>query len=262
MEIAVGHAHIDEPAPGRRAELECSRVTVHPTSAHDNVSAGVLRTLQADRVVSGADIAVFDEHVLTAVDIESIIVEVVIAESHGNRIEVNVLAVDQVQSPEGWTLIGDARKGEILTTLHTHQTWADARVFTTPPVPGKILVSSPAIDHAEPFDGDVFCVFSVDQAMGGALSRSAEVVSWVVSHIGASEQAGPVIEREGDIALQNDRTDLKIASRHANNTSTGIVTGIDGLLHGFGIHGNTITDSTIATNIKNLGLTRLTRCGD
>ena len=75
-------------------------------------------------------------------------------------------------------------------------------------------MSSPAIDHTEPLDGDVTCVFSVDQAMSRAFSGAAEVSRWVVSRIGASEQAGTVIEREGDMALQYDRTDLKIACRY------------------------------------------------
>ena len=78
------------------------------------------------------NITVLDEHILTAVEIESIIVEVVVAKPDGNRIEMNVLTVDQVQSPESWTLTGDSRKGEILTILHSHQTRTDASSFYHP----------------------------------------------------------------------------------------------------------------------------------
>ena len=74
----------------------------------------------------------------------------------------------------------------------------------------------------------------------------AEAFGFVVGDVVTAQQAGTVIEREGDVASQPDRADLEISGGNANDTAPFRVAGVDGLLDRLGIHGNAVSDGTIA----------------
>jgi hypothetical protein len=88
--------------------------------------------------------------------------------------------------------------------------------------------------------------------MGASFPGIVETFGWIIGNVVTAQQARPVIERELDVASQVDRADLKISRWDANDTASFRVASVNGLLHGFGIHGNTVTDGTISRDIEDL----------
>ena len=121
IEIAVGDTDVDEATVRRSAELQCSCVARDPSSTHNNLATRIPRTLQADCVIAGIDIAIFNKYVVTAVEIEPVIVEVVVAKPDRHCVEMDVLTVDQMQSPECRPLPSESGEGHILTVLEAEQ---------------------------------------------------------------------------------------------------------------------------------------------
>ena len=125
-----------------------------------------------------------------------------------------------------------------------------------------MLRSASAVDHAEPFDHDVACVFGIDQAMGPTFPGIAEAFGRVVGDVETAQQAGTVIEREGDVASKPNRADLEIAGGKANDTAPFGMAGVDRFLDRLGIHGDAVANGAVVLDIEDLGLCRLVGSSD
>ena len=137
--------------------------------ADGDVAAGLERALEADAIVAGHDIAVFDEHALAGINVEAVIVGLIVLKANGHSVQVNVATVDEMNAPKAGVFVGEAGEGEVLTVFEADETGTVVATVRSC-VFRKILSGATTVNSAQTFQAKVAGILGIEEGVALALA--------------------------------------------------------------------------------------------
>ena len=215
-DLAVAHQHIAEVALRVRADLQGVAAAVQ-AAVLDEDALGVALTcaLEAARIVAGFHVAVADDDVAAAVDVDAVVVVVrLIADGHA--LQEHAVAVQVVFHPAGGGAQRNVMHMHIAAIDDAHQERTSGRTVASL-VTGEIRARTLPVQLAAAADADVLAPFGENQRLVHAHVRvlhgqAAGDLLRVIRKVGGREKPAAAIDHQADIAAQNQRAGDVIAA--------------------------------------------------
>ena len=207
-------------------------MTRHHTVSDANVLTEAGRSaLQRDGIVVAVGYHPPHDHVVTAVQVEGIVV-IVITVLHLDALYLHSVAGQIMLHPAAAVLQRDVPHGDILALDEPQQVGTGDALI----VPRQFPESpAPSVDGAIAVDHHVPHLVGIDQLDGVGLCAQRDIVRLhgpVILQVGTAIERGPLLQKQVYIRLQDDRTCLILSCRNHHTSTACLRTVIDGLLNG------------------------------
>ena len=242
-EDAVGDDDVADAAGGFGAEGDGGVAAVHGAVGDGDVFAGFgmgaevffLAGLEGDAVVADVDVAFRDVDVGAGVDVDAIGVGGVGRVDDGEACEGDVVAGDGNDGPGAGVVDFDIFDEDVAAVDEADESGGEVvELLAEVEVPPEGAV---AVDFAAAGDGDVFEVFSGDEAgetggSGGAFPAGGP--EGIAGEVGDAEEGGAGVEVEGDVGAHPEGADAVGAGGEEDGSAAGGSGGVDGGLDASG----------------------------